>query len=147
MLHPLLPKSLIRIESSAKNWQQAVELATEKMTQQGYIEPGYTQAIIKSHQELGPYYVLAPGIAMPHARPEDGVNKLGLALTVIQQGVHFDAEENDPVHLLVTLAATDSDSHVEAISQLAELFMNQQDVDAICASQSIEQIEEIIARY
>lgn len=56
------------------------------------------------------------GIAMPHARPEEGANKLSLALTLIPSGVNFDADENDPVKLLIVLAATDSTSHIEAIS-------------------------------
>ncbi len=90
---------------------------------------------------------LGPGIAMPHARPEDGVNQLSLSLTVIREGVNFNAEENDPVKLLVTLAATDKDSHVDAIAQLAELFMNDEHVKEICRAQNVAQILEIIERY
>ncbi len=54
-----------------------------------------------------------------------GANKLSLALTLIPSGVNFDADENDPVKLLIVLAATDSTSHIEAISQLAKLFDNE----------------------
>ena len=36
--------------------------------------------------------------------------------------------------LLITLAASDGDSHVETIAQLAELFMNEEDVAAIMAA-------------
>lgn len=75
-----------------------------------------------------------------HARPEDGVNRLSLAITVIQQGVHFNSEGNDPVKMLVTLAATDSESHVGAIAQLAELFMNEEHVEQICNAQTIEDV-------
>ncbi|MEI8632679.1 PTS sugar transporter subunit IIA [Vibrio sp. PP-XX7] len=86
----------------------------------------------RSHEAIGPYYVLGPGIAMPHSRPEDGVNRIALSLSVFKQGVSFGSEENDPVHLLVTLAAIDSNSHVDIIAQLAELFMNDEDVQKIC---------------
>jgi PTS system ascorbate-specific IIA component len=84
---------------------------------------------------------------MPHARPEDGVNRLGLGLTVIKQGVNFDSEGNDPIQLLVTLAASDSNSHVETIAQLAELFMNEEDVAAIIAADTKDDILRVLARY
>lgn len=95
------------------------------MIENGSIEPRYVDAIYRSHDTIGPYYVVGHGIAMPHARPEEGANKLSLALTLIPSGVNFDADENDPVKLLIVLAATDSTSHIEAISQLAKLFDNE----------------------
>ncbi|WP_163366579.1 PTS sugar transporter subunit IIA, partial [Klebsiella aerogenes] len=80
--------------------------------------------------------VLGPGIAMPHARPEEGVNQLSLALTIIEKGVEFGADENDPVKLLIVLAATDNDSHINAIVKLAELFDNQDDIDTLLQAKS-----------
>ena len=69
------------------------------------------------------------------------------ALTVLKEGVNFGSEGNDPVRLLVTLAASDSNSHVETIAQLAELFMNEEDVAAIMAATSKDDILRILARY
>ncbi|HAW2446822.1 PTS sugar transporter subunit IIA, partial [Escherichia coli] len=100
-----------------------------------------------SHDTIGPYYVVGPGIAMPHARPEEGANKLSLALTLIPSGVNFDADENDPVKLLIVLAATDSTSHIEAISQLAKLFDNEKDIQAILTAKTTQDILSVIARY
>ncbi|MCV5232433.1 PTS sugar transporter subunit IIA, partial [Escherichia coli] len=45
------------------------------------------------------------------------------------------------------LAATDSNSHVDAISKLAELFMNEEHVEAICNAQSKEDVLAIIDKY
>ena len=113
----------------------------------GSIEPRYVDAIYHSHDTIGPYYVVGPGIAMPHARPEEGANKLSLALTLIPSGVNFDADENDPVKLLIVLAATDSTSHIEAISQLAKLFDNEKDIQAILTAKTTQDILSVIARY
>ncbi|MBL0503035.1 PTS sugar transporter subunit IIA [Aeromonas caviae] len=147
MLTQLLTEEVISIETGARDWRHAIELATAPLLANGTIEPSYVEALFRSHEELGPYYVLGPGLAMPHARPEDGVNRLGLALTVLKQGVNFDSEGNDPVRLLITLAASDGNSHVETIAQLAELFMNEDDVAAIMAADSKDDILRILARY
>lgn len=111
------------------------------------IEPRYLEAIYRSHQAIGPYYVIGPGIAMPHARPEEGANRLALSLTVIRSGVAFAAGDNDPVRLLVVLAAPDGNSHIEAISQLAALFDNGDDTAAIMQATTPQQILAIIASY
>lgn len=66
---------------------------------------------------------------------------------MLKEGVNFGSEGNDPVRLLVTLAASDSNSHVETIARLAELFMNEEDVAAIMAATSKDDILRILARY
>ena len=42
------------------------------MVDAGFTEPTYTEAMIDVVRDMGPYIVLAPGLAMPHARPEMG---------------------------------------------------------------------------
>ncbi|EKF9499573.1 TPA: PTS sugar transporter subunit IIA [Vibrio cholerae] len=147
MLSELITSDVIRIYPNAADWKEAVQKSCQALIDNGAVEPRYVDAIFRSHEELGPYYVVGPSMAMPHARPEDGVNRLSLAITVIQQGVHFDSEGNDPVKMLVTLAATDSESHVGAIAQLAELFMNEEHVEQICNAQTIEDVLAVIKNY
>lgn len=147
MLCDLITQDVIRVYPDAQNWQDALEKSCSALIENGAIEPRYLRAIIQSHQEIGPYYVVGPGMAMPHARPEDGVNRLSLAITIIQQGVPFNADENDPIKMLVTLAATDSESHIETIAQLAELFMNEQHVAQLCQANNVEDVLAVIRQY
>ncbi|HEM7177765.1 TPA: PTS sugar transporter subunit IIA [Providencia stuartii] len=147
MLTTLLTPNVIQVVESATDWRDAIQIACEPLLKNHRIQQSYVDAIIHSHEKIGPYYVLGPGIAMPHARPEDGVNQLSLGLTVIKRGVEFGADGNDPVKLLIVLAATDSNSHIGAIAKLAELFDNQEDIDNIMQSENVDNILNIIARY
>lgn len=147
MLKTLLTVEVIQVVEQAKDWRDAVAISCQPLIENGSIEPRYIDAIYRSHEAIGPYYVVGPGIAMPHARPEEGANKLALALTLITSGVNFDADENDPVKLLIVLAATDSTSHIEAISQLAQLFDNEPDIQAILTAKTSQDILSVIARY
>ncbi len=147
MLTTLLTRNVIQVVESAPNWQEAIKISCNPLINNGLIESRYIDAIIKSHEKIGPYYVLGPGIAMPHARPEDGVNKLSLSLTVLKEGVEFGSEGNDPIKLLIVLAATDSNSHIGAIAKLAELFDNQNDINSIMQSENVDDILKIIAKY
>ncbi len=147
MLKKLLTAEVVQIVEQAKDWRDAIAISCQPLIDNGSIEPRYVEAIYRSHEAIGPYYVVGPGIAMPHARPEEGANKLSLALTVIPSGVNFDADENDPVKLLIVLAATDSTSHIEIISQLAQLFDNEQDTQALLQATTVPEILSVISRY
>lgn len=147
MLKDLLTSDVIQVIETADNWRDAIALACQPLLDNGAIEPRYVEAIYRSHEAIGPYYVIGPGIAMPHARPEEGANRIALAITVIPEGVTFNAEENDPVKLLIVLAATDSESHIGVISQLAALFDNDDDLATLLNATTPQEILAVIARY
>ncbi len=147
MLKRLLTQDVIQVIPDIENWREAIAIACQPLVENGAISSRYIDAIYRSHEAIGPYYVVSPGIAMPHARPEEGVNKLALALTVISNGVGFGSAENDPIKLLIVLAATDSHSHIEVIAQLAELFDNQQDVALLMSAKSKEEILAVVNQY
>lgn len=125
----------------------ALDITCSTLIEQGKVEKSYLEAIKQKHKEIGAYYVLAPKIAMPHARPEDGVNTAGLQVTVFKNGVNLESKDNGDVYFSVTLAAIDSDSHIQTIVALSELFQNDADVDAIIAAQNKKDIEAILKKY
>ena len=90
------------------------------MIESGAILPEYYDAIIESTEEYGPYYILMPGMAMPHARPEAGVQSDAFSLITLQNPVVFQMGKR---YLFVGLAATSSKIHTSvAIPQIIALF-------------------------
>ncbi|NGZ69155.1 PTS transporter subunit EIIA [Vibrio aestuarianus subsp. cardii] len=126
---------------------KALDITCSKLLEQGKVELSYLEAIKQKHKEIGPYYVLAPKIAMPHARPEDGVKEASLQVTVFKNGVDLESEDNGNVYFSVTLAAMDSNSHIQTIMALSELFQNDDDIDAIIAADNEVEIIEILKKY
>ncbi|MCS2168504.1 PTS sugar transporter subunit IIA [Scandinavium manionii] len=147
MLSQWLHEGTIRLQESVENWPQALEICAEPLLKARVIIPEYVTAIIEQHQKLGPYYVLAPGLAMPHARPEEGAQGLGLSLLKLQHGVNFGSSEHDPVDLIIMLAAPDKHSHIEMISALAELFSSEEELLSLHQAKSLEEIKNIISRF
>lgn len=136
----------IAIYSSADDWSQAIDLSMKNILERKYITPDYIQAIKDTTRKIGPYYLLAPGIAMPHARPECGALHTALSFTLLRQGVSFDAE-SPPVRLLIGLAAKDSDSHIEAIQALSEMLCEDEVIDELFNAKNTEELINIIQRY
>ena len=89
MLKELI-RNKIDIVDSVDNWEEAIKKGAELLIENKCIEPRYVDNIIKNIKESGPYIVLGDGMAMSHARPEDGVIKNGITLLKIKNGVDFD---------------------------------------------------------
>ena len=75
----LIENNSIKLNQSAANWEEAIKIGTDLLVASGAIEPRYYDNIIAKVKELGPYIVLAPSLAMPHSRPEDGVRWISTA--------------------------------------------------------------------
>ncbi|CAM7397196.1 PTS sugar transporter subunit IIA [Citrobacter sedlakii] len=147
MLETWLTDNTIQLREQVSDWREALGICAGPLLQAGVITPDYVSAIVAQHQKLGPYYVLAPGLAMPHARPEEGAKAIGLSLLKLTDGVSFGAGENDPVDIIILLAAADKHSHIEMISALAELFSNDDDLAKLHQAATLEEIKKIISRY
>jgi len=144
MITTWLPAENIQIVDSVSDWKQAIRLSAQPLLAKETMTEAYIDAIFNSHQELGPYYVLAPGLAMPHARPEQGAIKNGLSLLHIKQGVSFDAEENDPIYVVIMLCALSGNEHINMITALADIFSDDERLSALLKASSTEEIQRVI---
>ena len=70
MLNSYLTKDRIKLKINASNWQEVVSEVGEIMYKAGDIDATYIDAMRNAIEDLGPYPVIAPGIALLHARPE-----------------------------------------------------------------------------
>ncbi|WP_412518820.1 PTS sugar transporter subunit IIA [Staphylococcus simulans] len=139
----ILTKDKIKVQDQVPDWSQAITEAAQPLLEQDYIETGYIDAMIDSVKEFGPYIVIAPEIAIAHARPEDNVNKVGLSLLKLNKSINF-AEDSHYASLIFVLSATDNTSHLNVLQSLAGLLGNKEVVNQLLASKNSEEIIEII---
>ncbi len=146
----LIENQSIKLGVAAGNWQEAVKVGTDLLVASGAVEPRYYDKIVSNINELGPYVILAPGLAMPHARPEDGVNRTAFALVTLKDPIFFDGDDT-PIQVLVTLAGSDNDVHMQGILEITQLFDDDDpnsetgvDTDSILACSTNEDIYAII---
>lgn len=124
----LIENNSIKLNQTAKNWEDAIKIGTDMLVASGAIEPRYYDNIVSKIKEMGPYIVLAPGLAMPHARPEEGVLKTAFGLVTLSEPVDFDGES---ISVLVTLAGSDSDTHMEGIMEITQVFDDPDSEDGV----------------
>lgn len=146
MILNMLKMENVQIIDSVENWQEAIHVSLKPLLEQGYVTEEYGNNIIKITNNMGPYYIITDNVALIHARPEDGVLKKQLAVTILRTPVKF-SEESSPVQLLVALAATDSESHIDVMRVLAGIFMSEKAIRDIIESKTEKQVYEYLQEY
>jgi PTS system ascorbate-specific IIA component len=143
-LKDLLRPSLVDIAVEVEDWEAAIRYAGQLLVQDDAIEPRFIDAMIKVANDLGPYIVVAPGIALPHARPEDGVIKASIGMVTLDPPIPFGNERNDPVFLVVTLAATDNQQHVQGLSELAAVLGEEELIERLRSTRDKQELLQIM---
>ena len=145
-LSDLLTDDTVVVKASVSDWKDAIKKSGELLLNIGAIESRYIDAMIKFCEEQKAYIVIAPGVALPHARSEDGVKKICLSLITLKEPIKFGHPQNDPVDLVIALGAIDNKSHIKALGQLANMLMNEENLKAIRGAQTKKDILKIIGK-
>jgi PTS system ascorbate-specific IIA component len=142
---PLLTESAIILGAEASDWRAAVRLAGRALTESGATRPGYADEMIRMIVEHGPYVVIAPGLALAHARPGPDVLADGLAVVTLATPVSFGHPHNDPVSVVLGLAIKSADTHIEAVAELANVFNDSNAISGLAAATTPAEVIAIMA--
>lgn len=143
MLKDLLTEETIETKVSVNDWEEAIIYSGKILEKTGVITNEYTQAMVEAVKNFGPYIVIAPRIALAHASSKDGVHQIGMSLITLDEGVEFGNKDNDPVRIVICLAAIDHHTHLKALSELVEELNNKEFVNMLLHSGK-EEIVKVI---
>ncbi|NBR65143.1 MAG: PTS sugar transporter subunit IIA [Micrococcales bacterium] len=121
----------ILLQQNAADWLECFKLAGKALVDSHRVTETYIHEMISAFEELGPYMVIAPGIALAHGRPSAAVIETGLSLITLKEPVAFGSESNDPVRLVIGLAAVDHDSHLDLMAALSQILMDETKVNIL----------------
>ncbi|MGL4562328.1 MAG: PTS sugar transporter subunit IIA [Brevinema sp.] len=131
----------ISIVDSVDTWQHSVYLCFKPLLDQQFITEHYINAAIKYGETLSFFYLITSGLAMPHARPEDGVLKHGFSMLIIKNGINFGLSHRyNPVYCVVGLAATSSSSHIKDMMDISEIFSSEQMLPTLIQKNNVDDI-------
>ncbi len=144
MLSDLLDEKSVRVGVAADDWRSAVRASLQPLVDDGAVEVGYVDDAIAGVEEHGPYFVVCPHVALPHARPESGARRAALGVCVLAEPVSFGAGENDPVRFLFPLSATSADGHLEVLADLVNLLSDERFLPALDSAETPSEVVEAI---
>lgn len=144
-LMELLPLERIALKVKVSSWEEAIRMVGQLLVNTGGVEPRYIDAMIRTAKQLGPYIVVAPGVAMPHALPQDGVCHPCLALATLDPPIVFGNPNNDPVKVVLAIGAVDTTQHINALRDFARTLSNAANIEALHKAKSKNEVMQILS--
>ncbi|PZQ89660.1 MAG: PTS ascorbate transporter subunit IIA [Leifsonia xyli] len=141
---PALADEAVVLGARARDWREAVELAGGALTASGATDAGYAADMIRMIEAHGPYVVVAPGLALAHARPGPAVRRDGLAIVTLAESVPFGHPYNDPVRVVLALAGASSARHLQLVAEIANIFNDSDAVERLAAALSVDEVRGIL---
>lgn len=139
-----LDTPLVRLNQPLSEPVDAIRAAGRLLQENHYVEGQYVEAMVAAYEQHGPYFVIAPGIAVPHARPEDGVIRAAVSMVQTATGIRFGSEANDPVFLIFALAADSNQHHLELLQKLSRLLGKEENIHQLRKATASNEIQNIL---
>lgn len=149
MLGQIIENKHYTFKIAFDSWEDAIRASCEPLIKDGSVDPSYADEIIECVKKYGPYIVIAPMIALPHAQENArGVHKTAVSFMKVEEVVKFDEEDREKdAKLFFTIASENHDKHLENLTRLAEMLSNQDIVDELLDAKSLEDLKAIVSKY
>ncbi|MRG60520.1 PTS sugar transporter subunit IIA [Agromyces sp. CFH 90414] len=141
---PTLPDSAVALGAEAGDWRAAVRLAGRALNRSGATTASYADRMIQVIEEFGAYVVIAPGLALAHARPGPDVRHDGIAVVTLATPVAFGHPHNDPVRVVLGLAVSSAEEHVASVAFLANVFNDPSAIDRLADAGSADEVRAVL---
>lgn len=128
-LEALIPENRIQLNESMTHWRDAIARASKPLIDNTNISSRYVDAMIKAVEELGPYMVFIPEVAMVHASYKDGVSKDGMSLLTLKEPITFGDRTNVTVKVVIVMCSTKADS--DHFIKLVKILDNHKNMDIL----------------
>ena len=104
--------------------EEVIKFAGDVFIKQGCCNNEYKKAMLNVLEKFKGIIVLDDGIAMPHARPEEGALKDRLLIMTLNKPIDFYNDDFEKVDTVIAVCSTGSDRHIELIQLVGLLIEN-----------------------
>lgn len=139
-IRDLLAESSIALHASAKDKFDAIDQLVQLMAKRGNIADieAYKKIVLAREDESTT--AVGEGVAIPHGKG-DCVKKPGLAALILDDGVDYNAPDDEAVRVLFLIAApnTKDNVHVDVLSKLSVLLLDENFTKSLLAAKTVDE--------
>lgn len=150
MTETLLDKNIILLDISAKDNIDAIKQLGQILVNNKYIDASYTDSVIEREASFPTGLALTnASIAIPHASPNNNIQKNGIAAARLKKPIKFYSMENPDekisIDMIFMLALSSSTEHLDVLKKLFIAFQNQELVSQLKVCQNKEIFLKLLA--
>ncbi|MFQ0971862.1 PTS mannitol transporter subunit IICBA [Gilliamella sp. BG1] len=129
---------------TARNKEEAIRFAGQKLVDNGYVTPTYIEAMLEREKLTSTY--LGESIAVPHGTIEskDDVIKTGIVFCQYPVGVQFGDGEDDKAKIVIGIAAHNNE-HLDVIAKLTNALDDETIIAKLATTNNIEEVLAILS--
>ena len=143
MLSSYFGSGSIVTQDGSPSFEAAVSQSVSLLVDSGKVKANYVDEVLESLKVLGPFFVIAPGLALAHAKPSDSVIQPGMALLKLSKPV-ASGSANDPVSLIFSMCSPNANDHLEMLGEFAELMSTENVMNSLLNASAQSVIAEIL---
>jgi PRD domain./Mga helix-turn-helix domain./Phosphoenolpyruvate-dependent sugar phosphotransferase system, EIIA 2. len=139
----LVSEDMIKLKIDVDDWRDALRISGNPLVKRNIISPIYIEKIIEKFE---PYFVIAPLVALPHTRPENGAFSYAIGITTLQEPIEF-GYCNLPVKYIFFLSSLDSKRHLPAMCDLLNLLNQPEFFNMLDQAEDPKNVLDYIRKY
>ncbi len=128
-----------QIISEDISWQEAIIKAVEPLIKHDDVLDMYKESILANLRRAGSHFIIAPYIILPHARPEQGVNRNAISVLLAKQAIYFEHSQ-EPIKLIIILASQNSISHLQILKKIVGILNGKNSISNILNMTTISEL-------
>ena len=145
ILKTMLEHGYYSVHDGFDTWEEAVRASVQPLVDCGAVKPAYADSIVNCVKKFGPYIVIAPNIALPHAEDKGNVNETPICYMKSNRPVSFSDDPEQDARLFFVLASNDEQKHLTNLKALMKLLMQEDVVQQLLDAQTVEEFRSIAA--
>ncbi len=134
----------ISMETNCLTWEKALRLAGKPLIEKGSVKPHYISSIVDQTRYYGPYMFITKEVVLAHARPEEGVLKLDVSMTVFREPIRF--SDYHEASIIIVMAAEDQEKHLKILKDIMTIFSKDGNIQILKALDSSEEVYETLGK-
>ncbi len=139
-LKDVLKSNYISVIPGVDTIEDVVKKSAQPLLNDKIITREYLNRVLRNLANHRQNYQIAPGILLPHARPE-GVNQIGLSFVILDKSIDTSYGK---IGLVIFLAAVDNTQHLLVMKDLLKLLSDANFIEEIRSQKSSEDILNLI---
>ncbi|MFM1655767.1 PTS sugar transporter subunit IIA [Brevibacillus sp. B_LB10_24] len=143
MAQNIISSDKIMLNASVENKGEAIRLAGKLLVEKGHVTAEYIEKMLEREEMLTTY--LGNGVAIPHGTNDSKqwIKTTGISIVQVPSGVDFG--DGNIAYVIIGIAGR-GDEHLEILSKLAEVCMEEENIKAMVQATTPEQIIEILEK-